>query len=171
MKFIKFYNEFVQALSRQSKPFVIYNEITNIKKNDKQYEKMKIDKLSSEKNIYHQIKIIDNIAFQINLLALNAAVEAARVGEAGKAFAIVAENVRDMSLKSQDAAKHAFNILNDFQKLAISNDDVINEASEKLSELMKKRFDKSTILQMNQLKTKVEEIAIRSSVLSKQFKE
>lgn len=66
---------------------------------------------SNAQEITSIAKAIDNIAFQTNILALNASVEAARAGSAGRGFAIVAEEVKDLAGKSAQAAQNAMAIV------------------------------------------------------------
>ena len=79
------------------------------------------------------IQSISGIAEQTNLLALNASIEAARAGEAGRGFAVVAEEVRKLAEESKSAARHIFEVLQDFLASVEKNRDGTVEIAEKVA--------------------------------------
>lgn len=74
------------------------------------------------------IKLIEEIAFQTNLLALNAAVEAARAGQSGRGFSVVAEEVRSLASRVSQAAEKTTKLITDTVK-AVENGDRLASAT------------------------------------------
>lgn len=110
-----------------------------------------ISKASEETSMI--IKTIDEIAFQTNLLALNAAVEAARAGEVGAGFAVVAEEVRNLALRSAEAARNTQGMIENTVKKIAQGAELVGGTNEAFADVAE-RSKKATEL--------VAEIAISS---------
>ncbi|MFH2242991.1 methyl-accepting chemotaxis protein [Enterobacter sichuanensis] len=82
------------------------------------------------------ISLIDGIAFQTNILALNAAVEAARAGDHGKGFSVVAEEVRNLAHRSAEAAKNIKALIEVTSSNVSQGATVVSEAEKNMQEIV-----------------------------------
>jgi methyl-accepting chemotaxis protein len=94
----------------------------------------------NSKNIDDILEVIFKIAQQTNLLALNAAIEAARAGEQGRGFAVVADEVRALAQRSSDATEQIRQVLQTIKSGATDASLSMAESKEKAEAIIKEAY-------------------------------
>jgi methyl-accepting chemotaxis protein len=121
---------------------------SSVEKADGEIEEL----VKSSENIGSITLAINAIAEQTNLLALNAAIEAARAGEAGRGFAVVADEIRKLAEQTNKETQKIENIVSEIQKQIKSVKESNSDIDEKVDFAIKATDElKNTINQINEI--------------------
>ena len=91
---------------------------------------------ASSQKMVDIIGVIDSIAFQTNILALNAGVEAARAGDQGRGFTVVASEVRALAARSAEAAREIKKLIDDSMARVHQGNQLVTQAGATMSEVV-----------------------------------
>ncbi|MGF1700526.1 methyl-accepting chemotaxis protein [Photobacterium makurazakiensis] len=124
-----------------------------------------INKVSKQsENIQSVTKIIDDIAEQTNLLALNAAIEAARAGEQGRGFAVVADEVRTLAHRTQSSVQDVVLIIEELKVSTQSAVGLMGHSRENATMLLEKAHIADDSLQT--ITGQVRDIALQAETIA-----